>query len=155
MTLVLGPPLAGAGLALAYIPYVLFVRSTEILAAHPGFYEALAEGVSALASTLLLIPMAALWSFMFGTAPAAVAAVYVSIRIGLFRWIGWTETALLAVACLAFTSGAPEYFFSLQLPPHWTMGLFLVPSSLFAALVLRYYAASFGLVERKQVDEKS
>ena len=153
MTLVLGPPIAGAGLGLALIPYLWIARLTEILTAHRGFWEALAEGGSALASTLLLIPMAALWSYMFGAPSAAVAAVYVSIRIGFFRSIGWTETALLAVACLAFTPGAPEYFFSLRLPPGWTMGLLLVPPSLFAAIVLRYYAARFGLVERKPADE--
>ncbi len=85
-------------------------------------------------------------SYLVAALPAALAAMYVSIRVGVTARLSWTETVILSVVCLAYTRGAPGFSRWVFLLDDWRNVAVLVPCSLFAALTLRYFAGRRGLV---------
>jgi len=92
---------------------------------------------------LLLLPVvAAAASFLIAWAPVAVAAAYVTARVGMTGGMSWAETAVLAAACLPFS---PTFQSAFSAGSWKGMAIFLA-CSLSSALVLRYLAGRTGLV---------
>lgn len=103
LTFFLGPPLGGAaaGFIAAVTLIIVKVANNEL---EPSTGE---QALIALYSLLVLPLAGASWSFFVAAAPAAVAAAYVSIRVGITSRLSWTETIGLSIVCLAFMpSGA-------------------------------------------------
>lgn len=141
LTFFLSPPLGGAALGIIVSIYMLITAVTRVSPASPLHVP--------IPIIILLAPISsALLAFLVAGLPAAVAAIYVSIRVGRTGRIGWAETVILSIVCLAFipvlpTPGVPYYDFLLS---HGIAMLILAPWSLFAALTLRYLAGRWGLV---------
>ncbi len=143
LTFFLGPPLGGFAFGLIAAVSVIIVKVVDNALEPPTIEQALIALIG-----LLLAPIgAAMWSYLVAAAPAAVAATYVSIRVGTAKRLSWMETIILSIVCLAFTpSGADRDIQYDYLLRNWRVALILVPSSLFAALTLRYLAGRWGLV---------
>jgi len=141
LTFFAGPPLGGAAFGLVTMAGAIIGKvagATEL--------PTVGEVLSALLALLLMPILTAIWSFLLAALPAAMAAIYVSIRVGTTERLSWAETVVLSVICLAFTLGTNErnqYDFLLR--PGKEVLIF-VPYSLFAALTLRYLAGRWGLV---------
>ncbi len=143
LTFFLGPPLGGAALGLAWTVWLVIVSAADILINR----QTVGQVLGALPAIFLMPIVTAMWSFAVAAVPAAVAAIYVSFRVAVTARMSWTETIVLSIVCLVFIPGAQanvlHYDYLLR---SWPAVLILGPSSLLAALTLRYLAGRWGLV---------
>jgi hypothetical protein len=136
LTLFLGPPVGGAtfGVIAVINHFVPMVKGQ--LPGHPATF---ADQLS----LVFLFPMIATVAAYFIRAAwlaAAVASLYVAVRVGATGRMTWAETACLALACsLLACLIYPNDFPSIN-------ALIFMISVLCAALVLRYLAGRWRLV---------
>lgn len=146
LTFFLSPPLSGAALGLFVEVYVLIAGVSGGSLKPKTLGEVLAFPFVVLLGLALFSLLFAMWSYWVAALPAALAAAYVSVRVGLTARMSWTETVILSVVCLAYTRGAPGFSRWVFLLDNWQMVASLIPCSLFAALTLRYLAGRRGLL---------
>ena len=142
LTFFFGPPIGGAALGLVA---ALALATSNIIGLVTGKIHDLSPILGAPLLILGLPILFAMYSYLVAALPAALAAAYVSIRVGMTAHMSWTETVVLSVVCLAYTRGAPGFSRWVFLLDDWHAAP-LVPCSLFAALTLRYFAGRWGLV---------
>ena len=135
LTVFLGPPLGGITYGL-----IALVQSTFLIAT--GQLDRPQRPIQRGAVLLLLPVVAAAASFLIAWAPVAVAAAYVTARVGMTGKMSWAETAVLAAASLPFS---PTFRSAFSTGDWKSIAIFLA-CSLSSALVLRCLAGRTGLV---------
>lgn len=105
-----------------------------------------------LLSGIVLLPILfAIASFFVAAGPVTAAAILVGVKVGLTGRLSWTETVILSIICLVFAYGAKdEQYYVNTAKDYWefiTLILPLLPSSLFAALTLRFLIKRLGLIQ--------
>ena len=107
LTFFLGPLIGGAafGLVFAVASLIAALAGGALVPKTAG--EVLLAPFVVLLALLLVPPLFAMCSFVVVALPAALAATYVSIRVGMTARMSWTETVVLSIVCLAYTRGAP------------------------------------------------
>ena len=148
-TFLLGPPLGGAAVGLIWGVFltILSIAATVGCIAGARKCPAAPEMIFGFFGVVLMPISCAMWSFFIAGVPAAVAATYVGFRVGITGRLGWAETVIVSIACLAF---APVVRYeilkggSMNYQRAGLNTLLLLPWSLFAALTLRYLPGAGG-----------